>query len=404
MATSILPGTTRSGGHARTYRLGVGLRMRGATSGKVGILPPAVITDYDLTLPGALAASDKLLQVSSAGVISLVDPVGPAGSGTELQYRNGSAFGAVTGSSWNGTTLGLPKISAISTTANQLIVGYDTTYQISLNVSSAGVLTLAGYAPAGSNVAAGIAYLDVPRSTGNATPGSWVFRSTVAGSSGSTSQTLADTLTVSNENVRVHNKLIGSNASVYYLQWAAGRLLTAGLHGINNILTGNVDGSLGVHAFTFVASAAGNKLTDTDAEQAWMYLQPRIGQSGTASYCGILLDVVETTLGSGANRLIDLRVGGVQRFFIGTNGTARLAYDATYCTDFAVSSAGNLTITPSGGLASLAGDFAVASTNYHYWGASDTDGSWRMGRSGDNFVIERRESGSWVTKSTIAAA
>lgn len=41
---------------------------------------------------------------------------------------------------------------------------------------------------------------------------------------------------------------------------------------------------------------------------------------------------------------------------------------------------------------------------YYYFGKVDSNGSWRIGRSGDDLVIERRESGSWVTKSTIAAA
>jgi hypothetical protein len=33
-----------------------------------------------------------------------------------------------------------------------------------------------------------------------------------------------------------------------------------------------------------------------------------------------------------------------------------------------------------------------------YFGDADTDGSWRITRTGDNLVFERRESGSWVTK------
>jgi len=40
------------------------------------------------------------------------------------------------------------------------------------------------------------------------------------------------------------------------------------------------------------------------------------------------------------------------------------------------------------------------SSGYFYLGAKTTDGSWRIGRSGNNFVIERRESGNWVTKQT----
>lgn len=45
----------------------------------------------------------------------------------------------------------------------------------------------------------------------------------------------------------------------------------------------------------------------------------------------------------------------------------------------------------------------VNAADYTYWGPSGTDGTWRMGRSGSDFVIQRRESGSYVTKQTIAA-
>jgi hypothetical protein len=48
-------------------------------------------------------------------------------------------------------------------------------------------------------------------------------------------------------------------------------------------------------------------------------------------------------------------------------------------------------------------DIITTNNKYHYWGETTADGSWRMGLSGDNFIIERREGGSWVTKSTIQA-
>ena len=48
-------------------------------------------------------------------------------------------------------------------------------------------------------------------------------------------------------------------------------------------------------------------------------------------------------------------------------------------------------------------DIITDSTKYHYFGESDVDGSWRMGISDNNFVIEKREAGTWVTKSTINA-
>ena len=38
-----------------------------------------------------------------------------------------------------------------------------------------------------------------------------------------------------------------------------------------------------------------------------------------------------------------------------------------------------------------------------YLGDDSTNGSWRFVRSGDDLVIQRREAGTWTTKSTIAA-
>jgi len=48
-------------------------------------------------------------------------------------------------------------------------------------------------------------------------------------------------------------------------------------------------------------------------------------------------------------------------------------------------------------------DLVIASTKAFYLGDEATDGTWRIIRSGNNLVIERRESGSYVTKSTISA-
>lgn len=229
---SILPGTLRGPTYARLFKKGAALRLLGGTSGTIDLVSPAAPTSYTLTLPTALGASDKLIQVDSSGNMTLVDASSggtPAGSGTEIQYRNAGAFGAVAGSSWDLTTLGLPKSSVISTTANQLTVGYDATYKITLDVSSAGVLTLAGYKPSGSNVAAGAAYLDVPVSTGNATPGSLLLRSTVAGSSGSVAQTLLDTLTVTNDSVAIgsgaYKLTITSNSATRIVSFSSDQYL-----------------------------------------------------------------------------------------------------------------------------------------------------------------------------------
>ena len=48
-------------------------------------------------------------------------------------------------------------------------------------------------------------------------------------------------------------------------------------------------------------------------------------------------------------------------------------------------------------------DVVLSSDKKIYLGATGTDGSWRMGRNSNNLIFERRESGSWVTKSIIYA-
>lgn len=45
----------------------------------------------------------------------------------------------------------------------------------------------------------------------------------------------------------------------------------------------------------------------------------------------------------------------------------------------------------------------VGSAKWFYMGDPTTDGTWRMGRSGNDLLMERRESGSYVTKQTILA-
>lgn len=49
------------------------------------------------------------------------------------------------------------------------------------------------------------------------------------------------------------------------------------------------------------------------------------------------------------------------------------------------------------------GDIETTSTGAFYMGDQNTDGSWRIVRSGNDLVMERRESGVWVTKQTITA-
>jgi len=72
-------------------------------------------------------------------------------------------------------------------------------------------------------------------------------------------------------------------------------------------------------AFAF-ESSANIELVDTNAEQAWMYLEPKINQTSTAGYIGLLMDVTETGTGSGTNALMDLRVATASKFMVNNSG------------------------------------------------------------------------------------
>jgi hypothetical protein len=50
------------------------------------------------------------------------------------------------------------------------------------------------------------------------------------------------------------------------------------------------------------------------------------------------------------------------------------------------------------------GPVEMASDMPIYFGNPDTNGSWRIVRSGDDIHFDRRESGSWVNKGSFTAA
>ena len=47
------------------------------------------------------------------------------------------------------------------------------------------------------------------------------------------------------------------------------------------------------------------------------------------------------------------------------------------------------------------GGLRVGAAAAFYFGDADTDGTWRIVRSGNNLVFQRREGGGWVTKNTM---
>lgn len=94
------------------------------------------------------------------------------------------------------------------------------------------------------------------------------------------------------------------------------------------------------------------QLTATSNHQTVFSVAGNIGQSGTASYTGFLIDITETSTGSGNKNLILAQVGGAQRFLVDNLGNVT-------CNNLfpgAISGAGNITPT-------IANNFSVGTAS-----------------------------------------
>ena len=115
-------------------------------------------------------------------------------------------------------------------------------------------------------------------------------------------------------------------------------------------------------------SATNKELVDTDGSQAWLYIEPKVNQSGTAGYQALKIDVTETALGSGAtgpNSLILAQVGSVTRYRVSNMGFETRMYPLA-CT--------HNTATPLFGITIPAGSTAGGVITYTL-NVTDNDGS-----------------------------
>lgn len=81
--------------------------------------------------------------------------------------------------------------------------------------------------------------------------------------------------------------------------------------------------------WVLVNSNAGVELTDTDGEQSWLYIEPKINQSATGAYNAVKINVTETATGDGSagqgNNLIWAGVGGTRKFEVDNTGVGYFA-------------------------------------------------------------------------------
>lgn len=125
-----------------------------------------------------------------------------------------------------------------------------------------------------------------------------------------------------------------NSASTYFLSMSAGSLVSNYTSGfiINNysgpVILRTANDRASGNAVE-ISSPADNELTDTDGEQSWLYIEPKINQSATAAYNAVKIAVTETALGDGStgqgNNLIWAGVGGTQKFEVDNAGNVTTA-------------------------------------------------------------------------------
>jgi hypothetical protein len=133
------------------------------------------------------------------------------------------------------------------------------------------------------------------------------------------------------------------------------------------------------------------RCTNTDNRCSLYIVGSSTGDSSTISGRFILLDSdnnSNTTIlwnSAAATRQIEMIIDGSGNFVFTENSELGIGVSV-----------------PSSAL-DVNGDIELGAPDIFYRGDPTTDGSWRSMRSGNDLVFQRRESSSWVTKSTISA-
>jgi hypothetical protein len=157
----------------------------------------------------------------------------------------------------------------------------------------------------------------------------------------------------------------------------------------------------------FFSSSSGTGLIASSTSGKGLRAEVEPSSTNTGVVVG---EFVRKTSGTAANNIEGLIALGVENAagtviypsYIGS----KLVNASTGAAEmtFYHNSAARLVIDSSNNVVAQTGvNYVVQSSEAYYLGAVSTDGSWRIIRSGNNLLLERRESGSWVTKQTISA-
>lgn len=273
----------------------------------------------------------------------------------------------------------LPGTTSMLTVTAAGVIEHDDIPASEIPADLVDVESISGVEASGSNVAASDLILNAPRSTGNATPAGFVFRTTTAGSSGASLQTLADTLIVEKGEVSFSGQILSSGHGTVSLPaysfdiggnkaygwWYGSGAIHCSINGVEiaNFASGGFMLSVGTTANRLMgfSSQILNRTTSVTENAA--------SQGGVITNAGA---------GSGTTSTLPSAVAGWHQTFIDNNTTHRLTVkpntgDQLIWIDGTV-------VSPTGSVVSTAryDSFYCLAVDVTTWVVVHTTGTWTV--------------------------
>ncbi len=327
------------------------LALAGDSSGTVTIQPQSAAGTYNFNLPtGAGTAGQPLLSGGGGSSPMTFGTLGVAGGGFglttltahSLYVGNGTSAPAALGSATNGqipigSTGADPVLATITGTANRLGVT-NGAGSITLNIDATQwPSSIAGdgtgnkaLVATGANSATWQSIVN-SLSNGGGITASCTNGACTLGASGIAASAVTGTAVVESRTVTGTNGISGggdlSTNRTLSLDQAFAATWTA-LETFAKAWTSITSGSN--HGIDITPSVAGDAATGTNtATPIFANLTGTVnlaatGGTNSSGYTGLLVNIIETAIGSGTKKLLDLEVGGVARFFVTNAGLASM--------------------------------------------------------------------------------
>lgn len=232
--------------------------------------------------------------------------------------------------------------------------------------------------------------------TGTTAPATYLTKSSFNSYSASTLTNINSRLLTSSFNVYSAATLTNINS----------RLLISAFTGYSATTLVNINSRLLSSVFSTYSANTATKInffTGTTAPNTYQSKSSIVTLTGTTLPATYVSKVAYNAYTAATNTTLNLTITGATNGLSKTGRNVKLGGTVTGNTTIGLGS-NNITITGGTGSTVITTNIQSALTGAFYLGNSSTNGSWRITTSGNDLVFQYRESGSWVTKFTIASS